>query len=233
MELQKLANLSLSGKASPEDLKFKGVDLEDLGLMFTLPGYDSIELIENGKDIEVKFENLQEYIDKVTRFYLWDSIKIQVCDLCEGIQNLVPQSTFSLFSENELISLFSGEQKAINWTIEELYEGILPAHGYNTSSQSYRNFIEILDEMSMDERITFVKFVTGTSRLPFGGLKALKPTMTVVKSTAEVETSTDSLLPSVMTCQNYIKLPDYSSKPHMKAKLFYAINEGQNNFSLS
>ena len=43
----------------------------------------------------------------------------------------------------------------------------------------------------------------------------------------------DGDLPSVMTCANYIKLPPYSSKSVMQARLLYAIREGQGSFDLS
>jgi E3 ubiquitin-protein ligase TRIP12 len=41
------------------------------------------------------------------------------------------------------------------------------------------------------------------------------------------------LQPSVMTCANYLKLPDYSSKEALKAKLLMALKEGQSAFLLS
>ena len=37
----------------------------------------------------------------------------------------------------------------------------------------------------------------------------------------------------IVVCQNYVKLPEYSSIDIMKVKISYAINEGQNNFTLS
>ena len=37
----------------------------------------------------------------------------------------------------------------------------------------------------------------------------------------------------VMTCANYVKLPDYSSKEIMRERLLTAINEGQGAFYLS
>lgn len=43
----------------------------------------------------------------------------------------------------------------------------------------------------------------------------------------------DADLPSVMTCANYIKLPPYSSKAVMAARLMYALREGQGSFDLS
>ena len=53
---------------------YNGVALEDLCLVFTLPGYDDFELVPGGAEIDVSLENLQEYIDSVIKFYLVDSI---------------------------------------------------------------------------------------------------------------------------------------------------------------
>jgi E3 ubiquitin-protein ligase TRIP12 len=54
----------------------QGARVEDLGLEFTLPGFDSIELKPNGKDEDVTLENLQEYIDLVMHFMFHESVKI-------------------------------------------------------------------------------------------------------------------------------------------------------------
>lgn len=43
----------------------------------------------------------------------------------------------------------------------------------------------------------------------------------------------DDFLPSVMTCVNYLKLPDYSSIEVMREKLKLAASEGQHSFHLS
>ena len=63
----------------------------------------------------------------------------------------------------------------------------------------------------------------------------MTPRLTVVKKIPVVHTSEslDIMLPSVMTCQNYIKLPDYSNIDILKKKLFFAMREGQKAFALS
>lgn len=64
----------------------------------------------------------------------------------------------------------------------------------------------------------------------------LHPPLTIVRKTAENNNdniNSDAFLPSVMTCVNYLKLPDYSSKEMMKAKLTTAIRDGQYAFLLS
>ncbi|XP_063692680.1 E3 ubiquitin-protein ligase TRIP12-like [Bolinopsis microptera] len=82
-----------------------------------------------------------------------------------------------------------------------------------------------------NEQRAFLKFVTGCPRLPVGGFKALHPRLTVVKKS--VDGPPDSYLPSVMTCVNYLKLPDYSTTQSLRSKLLIAISEGQNSFHLS
>jgi E3 ubiquitin-protein ligase TRIP12 len=56
---------------------------------------------------------------------------------------------------------------------------------------------------------------------------------TVVCKPSEPPYSSDDYLPSVMTCVNYLKLPDYTSLERMRKKMDIAIREGQGAFHLS
>lgn len=65
------------------------------------------------------------------------------------------------------------------------------------------------------------------------GLRSLNPPLTIVRKSFEPPLCADNYLPSVMTCVNYLKLPDYSSKEIMASKLKLAAVEGQRSFHLS
>ena len=65
------------------------------------------------------------------------------------------------------------------------------------------------------------------------GFKSLSPPLTVVHKTLEPNMNPDNFLPSVMTCVNYLKLPDYSSIEVMRQKLGQAAREGRHCFHLS
>lgn len=67
----------------------------------------------------------------------------------------------------------------------------------------------------------------------FTGFRSLSPALTIVRKTFEAGENPDDFLPSVMTCVNYLKLPDYSSIDIMSAKLEIAAREGQHSFHLS
>ena len=91
-----------------------------------------------------------------------------------------------------------------------------------------------MTELTFDDRRKFLKFVTGSPRLPNGGFASLDPKLTVVlKKPMNPLEDADEILPSVMTCQNFVKMPAYSTYEVLKAKFEMAFNEGGNNFTLS
>lgn len=59
------------------------------------------------------------------------------------------------------------------------------------------------------------------------GFRGLHPQLTVVRKSPEAGYKADDSLPSVMTCANYLKLPDYSNKDILKQKLTIAMSEGK------
>lgn len=65
------------------------------------------------------------------------------------------------------------------------------------------------------------------------GFRGLNPPLTVVRKPHEAPLSADDYLPSVMTCVNYLKLPEYSTKEVMREKLRVAMKEGVGSFHLS
>jgi E3 ubiquitin-protein ligase TRIP12 len=67
------------------------------------------------------------------------------------------------------------------WTTEGLLHAIKCDHGYSRSSPAVLAFVSALTELSQDERRALLRFVTGSPRLPPGGLAALRPRLTIVK----------------------------------------------------
>ena len=108
---------------------------------------------------------------------------------------------------------------------------IQPDHGYTRSSPQYNYFLKYMTEMPKEQRGNFLKWLTGSKRLPMGGFNSLTPLMTVVRRV--VNTEADNHLPTVMACVNYVKIPAYSSYEVFKAKFDLAVAEGQASFSLT
>uniref|UniRef100_A0A1B6I391 E3 ubiquitin-protein ligase n=1 Tax=Homalodisca liturata TaxID=320908 RepID=A0A1B6I391_9HEMI len=214
-----------------EDLGLDGCSIEDLGLDFTLPGYPAIEMRRGGKDIPLTIHNLEEYIKLVTHWYLVEGVSRQMESFREGFEVVFPLSQLSMFYPEELDAVFCGHPTG--WDMKTLMESCRPDHGYTADSKAIRFLFQILSEYCPQEQRDFVQFVTGSPRLPVGGFKSLSPPLTVVLKTVEPNMSPDDFLPSVMTCVNYLKLPDYSSIVVMRQKLGQAAREGQHCFHLS
>ncbi|KAB8346105.1 hypothetical protein FH972_023153 [Carpinus fangiana] len=204
---------------------------ENMGLDFTLPGHPAIELIPNGADVNVTIDNLGDYVDKVIDFTLVRAVRKQVKAFREGFSQVFPYSALSAFTPDELVMLFGRVDE--DWSLETLLDSIKADHGYNMDSRSVRNLLQVMSELAAPARRELLQFVTGSPKLPIGGFKSLTPMLTVVLRPAEPGRLPDASLPSVMTCQNYVKLPDYSSMEVMKARLSMAVKEGAGAFHLS
>jgi E3 ubiquitin-protein ligase TRIP12 len=195
--------------------------VEDLGLSFILPGYDNIELKLNGKDTDVTVHNLQEYIDLVMHFTFHETIKVQLSAFKKGFNSIFPIESLKPFSTtSELEDMICGTQRnEEEWTNgESLLLCIKTAHGFHHKSDQFLYFIRFITELDFNERRKFLKFITGSPRLPNGGFNSLDPRLTVVmKKPLDPADNPDHILPSVMTCQNYVKLPRYSSFEILKA----------------
>ncbi|VDM16480.1 unnamed protein product [Hydatigera taeniaeformis] len=126
----------------------------------------------------------------------------------------------------------SSSAASVGWDVDTLMKSCLCDHGYTLQSKAIQYLFEIMSEFDEPRRRLFIQFATGSPRLPIGGFRALKPPLKIVMK-REAEDCADQHLPSVMTCQNYLKLPNYSTKEIMREKLLYAIYEGQHAFHLS
>lgn len=95
-------------------------------------------------------------------------------------------------------SLLCGENYE-RWTMELLKEVVVPEHGYTQQSPPYIFLLETMCEMTPEEQKQFVKFLTGSPRLPCGGISALNPHLKVVRKEDSFSGGASSALPSVMT----------------------------------
>ncbi|XP_064639626.1 E3 ubiquitin-protein ligase TRIP12-like isoform X2 [Lineus longissimus] len=215
-----------------DNLTMDGCSIEDLELDFVLPGYPNIELKKGGKDMPVMLDNLEEYLKLVAHWSLVEGVCRQFEAFLEGFESVFPVSHLQCFYPEELENLFCGSNSDA-WEIKLLMECCRPDHGYNHDSRAIKYLFEILSSFNAEEQREFLQFVTGSPRLPVGGFKSLSPPLTIVRKTLEGTENPDEFLPSVMTCVNYLKLPDYSTIDVMRKKLKLAAKEGQLSFHLS
>ncbi|XP_055309566.1 E3 ubiquitin-protein ligase Ufd4 isoform X3 [Sitodiplosis mosellana] len=212
------------------DLKLEtnsgAVSIEDLSLTFTyLPsssvyGYTSVDLIENGTNIDVTIDNLEEYCDLTLKFCLERGIARQLEAFHLGFSQVFPVNKLAAFTPDEARMMICGEQN-INWTREDLLNYTEPKLGYTKESPGFLRFVNVLVNMNSQERKLFLQFTTGCSSLPPGGLANLHPRLTIVR---KVDADAGSY-PSVNTCVHYLKLPDYPNEETLRERLLMATKE--------
>ncbi|KAF6840190.1 ubiquitin-protein ligase [Colletotrichum plurivorum] len=217
--------------ADTEAITIDGVKLDDLCLDFTLPGYPELELVPNGAQVRVTIDNVDSYLEQVIDTTLGAGVRRQVDAFRTGFSQVFPYSALSAFTPDELVTLFGRVEE--DWSLETLMDSIKADHGYNMDSKSVKNLLQTMSELTPAERRDFLQFTTGSPKLPIGGFKSLTPMFTVVCKPSEAPYTSDDYLPSVMTCVNYLKLPDYTSIDVMRKQLSTAIKEGQGAFHLS
>lgn len=241
--------LSPAQKAAKlERVEVQGATVSDLGFDFTLPGYPGVELVKDGANVPVSIDNVADYLEKIIDFTVQRGVRRQILAFRAGFSEVFPYSALRAFTPAELVMLFGRVDE--DWSLETLTDSIKADHGYNMNSKSVINLLQSMSELDMIQRRDFLQFITGSPKLPIGGelifssfiyfytnilagFKSLTPMFTVVCKPSEPPLTSDDYLPSVMTCVNYLKMPDYSSLDIMKSRLFTAINEGQGAFHLS
>eukprot|EP00041_Stephanoeca_diplocostata_P036623 m.1344514 g.1344514 ORF g.1344514 m.1344514 type:complete len:2563 (-) comp24902_c1_seq2:195-7883(-) len=217
--------------AAISDLKVKytsgPVRLEDLGITFVhtpsskVHGYLEHELVEGGAEKDLCIDNVESYVALRSEFMLHTGVRAQLEAFHDGFCEVFPMEKLSIFTPREVQRILCGEQEP-QWDMEALVNFTEPKHGYKRDSRAYLNFLEVLLELSSDERKAFLNFATGCPTLPPGGLANLHPRLTVVRKTAEDGGAVDGIFPSVNTCHHYVKIPEYSSKAILRKQLLHA-----------
>ncbi|KAG0093950.1 Ubiquitin fusion degradation protein 4 [Podila epicladia] len=233
-EKKKIYALNLPNKereSALTSIECQGAKLDDMSLDFTLPGYPEIELKAGGSDIPVTIYNVEEYISLVVDMTVGQGVEAQVAAFKSGFNCVFDIQNLAGFRSEELVNLFgSGDE---DWSYETLADTIKADHGFRPESRAFKNLLNVMSGFNKEERRQFLQFITGSPKLPIGGFKNLHPAFTVVCKPYEAPLKADDYLPSVMTCANYLKMPDYSSKEVMLAKFKTAYEEGQGSFHLS
>ena len=94
------------------------VNVEDLALDFTIPGYD-IELRPGGRDFAVTSDNVEEYIAEVIDAIIGKGAMLQAKAFREGFSKVFPVADLQTFTADELVMLFGNSDE--DWSIESTY----------------------------------------------------------------------------------------------------------------
>jgi hypothetical protein len=151
-------------------LKSNIEDVSSLLLDFTVT-YNSLDgeavtydLLPNGSDVMVNQDNKFEYLHLKFKHRLLDSIKPQLESLLVGIYEIIPPEFLSVFDYQEFDLLLCGvpEIELTDWMKNTEYLGEYTRLGER--HPVIRWFWLSVEEMSQEERVRLLHFVTGCGR---------------------------------------------------------------------
>ncbi|KAG8365159.1 hypothetical protein BUALT_Bualt18G0075300 [Buddleja alternifolia] len=208
------------------DLTFSMDPDEEKHILYEKTEVTDYELKPGGRNMRVTEETKHEYVDLVAEHILTNAIRPQINSFLEGFNELVPRELISIFNDKELELLISG--------LPEIDLDDLKANteytGYTAASNVVQWFWEVVTGFNKEDMARLLQFVTGTSKVPLEGFKALQGISGPQRFQIHKAYGAPERLPSAHTCFNQLDLPEYSSKEQLQERLLLAIHEASEGF---
>uniref|UniRef100_A0A671TQK7 HECT-type E3 ubiquitin transferase n=1 Tax=Sparus aurata TaxID=8175 RepID=A0A671TQK7_SPAAU len=174
------------------------------------------ELKPNGKSIPVSEDTKKEYVRLYVNWRFLHGIEAQFLALQKGFNEVIPQHLHFFFQKN-MCGL--GKIDISDWKSNTRLKHCTP------DSNIVKWFWKAVESFDEERRARLLQFVTGSSRVPLQGFKALQgaagPRLFTIH---QIDANTNNL-PKAHTCFNRIDIPPYESYDKLYDKLLTAIEE--------
>ncbi|KAI3769136.1 hypothetical protein L6452_00236 [Arctium lappa] len=208
------------------DLTFSMDADEEKHILYEKTEVTDYELKPGGRNIRVTEETKHEYVDLVAEHILTNAIRPQINSFLEGFNELIPRESISIFNDKELELLING--------LPEIDFDDMKANteytGYTAASSVIIWFWEVVEAFNKEDRARLLQFVTGTSKVPLEGFRALQGLSGPQNFQIHKAYGAPERLPSAHTCFNQLDLPEYMSKEQLQERLLLAIHEASEGF---
>uniref|UniRef100_A0A671TUF6 E3 ubiquitin-protein ligase n=1 Tax=Sparus aurata TaxID=8175 RepID=A0A671TUF6_SPAAU len=166
------------------------------------------ELKPNGKSIPVSEDTKKEYVRLYVNWRFLHGIEAQFLALQKGFNEVIPQHLLKSFDEKELELIVCGLGKIdiSDWKSNTRLKHCTP------DSNIVKWFWKAVESFDEERRARLLQFVTGSSRVPLQGFKALQGTDFVYCGTHKIPEA----------CFTFFKSPSYDK---LYDKLLTAIEE--------
>ncbi|XP_078128363.1 putative E3 ubiquitin-protein ligase HERC1 isoform X2 [Sander vitreus] len=172
-----------------------------------------VPIVPGGQNISLTFANRTEYVERALDYRLHE-IDSQVAAVREGMSTIIPVPLLSLLTAQQLEQLVCGLPEVSVEMLKKLvrYRDITEGH------QLIGWFWQSLEEFTNEERVLFLRFVSGRSRLPSNPADITQK-FQIIKVDRPVNG-----LPTAQTCFFLFRLPPYTSQAILAERLRYSIH---------
>ena len=185
----------------------------------------TFELKPGGGSLAVTNENRDEYLQLLLANRMLTSVKSQVEHLLSGLYEVIPPDLLSIFDYQELELLICGVPNidVKDWAKYTEYMGGYSALG--SGHKVIRWFWAFIEACNNEERARILQFITGCSRVPAQGFKALVSNDGKLrKFNIQSISKKESMYPRSHTCFNKLDLPMYDSASELEAYMSCVTN---------
>ncbi|XP_031419396.1 E3 ubiquitin-protein ligase SMURF2 isoform X3 [Clupea harengus] len=179
------------------------------------------ELKPNGKSVPVSEDTKKEYVRLYVSWRFLHGIEAQFLALQKGFNEVIPQHLLKAFDEKELELIVCGLGKI---DIHDWKSHTRLKH-CTTESNCVKWFWNAVESFDEERRARLLQFVTGSSRVPLQGFKALQGAAGPRQFTIHQIDANTNNLPKAHTCFNRIDIPQYEHYDKLYDKLLTAIEE--------
>ncbi|XP_056619314.1 probable E3 ubiquitin-protein ligase HERC3 [Triplophysa dalaica] len=204
------------GQSLEHVLNYSGDVLEEMEMPLTVT-WDGreVELDPTNPGNIVTNSNKTEFVDNCVDYILNKSVEDVFEEFKTGFFKGCDRDLVVMFEPEELRGLLLGNED-YDWDIlkqNATYEGLLSAEHLTVIS-----FWQVFEELTSNQKKTFLLFLTGFERVPILGMSQVKMRV------RNLLNSTEEHLPQALTCHSLLELPIHQSKAKLKEKLIEALN---------
>jgi len=184
-------------------------------------GFHQEDLIENGRNILVTQDNLDQYIDKRIEYYTKSQLS-GIKEIIRGINTIFPVDYLKIFTSDQLGLLINGTPfiDTEDWRMNTKYKD------YEDYDNVIVDFWDIISNLSQEDLSNFLLFCTGSSRVPIGGFKSLESNRGQISKFEIVKTEYYEGKKNFLrahTCFNRLDLPNFPNKETLKEAVKFAL----------
>ncbi|XP_072518712.1 probable E3 ubiquitin-protein ligase HERC1 isoform X2 [Salminus brasiliensis] len=172
-----------------------------------------VPVVPGGHNLPLTFTNRNEYVERALEYRLHEMDR-QVAAVREGMSSIIPVPLLSLLTARQLEQLVCGLPEV---SVEMLKKVVR----YRDIAESHQLIVwlwQSLEEFTNEERVLFLRFVSGRSRLPSNPADITQK-FQIIKVDRPVNG-----LPTAQTCFFQLRLPPYTSQAVLAERLRYSIH---------
>ncbi|GAB9475890.1 Hect e3 ubiquitin [Globisporangium polare] len=195
----------------------------DLGITFSIAekrGEEMVvvvDLIENGRNIDVTDKNKDLYLERRFRYLLFESVSSQLYAFLKGLYEVIPHELLMVFDPEELDYVLCGSDEI---DVDQWERHTIVSATLKRNPRVIEWFWELVREMPNELRRRLLHFATGSSRIPLGGFGALTSNdgRLCLFTLKGVRLAGNEYISS-RACFNRLDIPIYKSKDQMATVL--------------